>query len=139
VVSRDGRPDLVRARLAAVTAPTLLIVGGDDEVVLDLNRRAQAELRCEMGDRQGQELGWAIIDEAYQMRSDMLLPNAHSAAPGCASYRSLTSSPRSPPSPGTPPPSRRWPGASSRSPPTAAPCRPGQHHDHGAAHAPILT
>jgi hypothetical protein len=56
-----------------VTAPTLLIVGGDDEVVLDLNRRAQAELRCEMGDRQGQELGWAIIDEAYQMRSDMLL------------------------------------------------------------------
>jgi len=34
-------------RLAAVTAPTLLIVGGRDEVVLDLNRRAQAELRCE--------------------------------------------------------------------------------------------
>jgi putative phosphoribosyl transferase len=30
-----------------VTAPTLLIVGGHDEVVLDLNRRAQAELRCE--------------------------------------------------------------------------------------------
>jgi putative phosphoribosyl transferase len=47
VVSRGGRPDLARARLAAVTAPTLLIVGGDDEVVLDLNRRARAELRCE--------------------------------------------------------------------------------------------
>ena len=30
-----------------MTAPTLLIVGGRDEVVLDLNRRAQAELRCE--------------------------------------------------------------------------------------------
>jgi len=30
-----------------VTAPTLLIVGGRDEVVLDLNRRAQAELRCQ--------------------------------------------------------------------------------------------
>jgi len=30
-----------------VTAPTLLIVGGRDEVVLDLNRRAQAKLRCE--------------------------------------------------------------------------------------------
>jgi putative phosphoribosyl transferase len=30
-----------------VTAPTLLIVGGHDEVVLDLNRRAQAELHCE--------------------------------------------------------------------------------------------
>ena len=47
VVSRGGRPDLARPRLAAVTAPTLLIVGGDDEVVLDLNRQAQAELRCE--------------------------------------------------------------------------------------------
>jgi putative phosphoribosyl transferase len=47
VVSRGGRPDLARPRLAAVTAPTLLIVGGRDEVVLDLNRAAQAELRCE--------------------------------------------------------------------------------------------
>jgi len=47
VVSRGGRPDLARPRLAAVTAPTLLIVGGNDDVVLDLNRRAQAELRCE--------------------------------------------------------------------------------------------
>ena len=47
VVSRGGRPDLARPRLAAVTTPTLLIVGGRDEVVLDLNRRAQAELRCE--------------------------------------------------------------------------------------------
>jgi len=47
VVFRGGRPDLARPRLTAVTAPTLLIVGGHDEVVLDLNRRAQAELRCE--------------------------------------------------------------------------------------------
>ena len=47
VVSRGGRPDLARPRLAAVTAPTLLVVGGNDDVVLDLNRRAQAELRCE--------------------------------------------------------------------------------------------
>ncbi len=47
VVSRGGRPDLARPRLAAVTAPTLLIVGGRDEMVLDLNRQAQAELRCE--------------------------------------------------------------------------------------------
>ena len=47
VVSRGGRPDLARPRLAAVTAPTLLIVGGHDEVVLDVNRRAQAELRCQ--------------------------------------------------------------------------------------------
>ena len=47
VVSRGGRPDLARPRLAAVTAPTMSSVGGHDEVVLDLNRRAQAELRCE--------------------------------------------------------------------------------------------
>ncbi|QES54744.1 phosphoribosyl transferase [Streptomyces venezuelae] len=47
VVSRGGRPDLAGARLAAVRAPTLLIVGGRDGVVLDLNRRAQGELRCE--------------------------------------------------------------------------------------------
>jgi putative phosphoribosyl transferase len=47
VVSRGGRPDLARPRLGAVPAPTLLIVGERDEVVLDLNRRAQAELRCE--------------------------------------------------------------------------------------------
>jgi len=47
VVSRGGRPDLARPRLGAVTAPTLLIVGGNDDVVLDLNRRAQTELHCE--------------------------------------------------------------------------------------------
>ena len=46
VVSRGGRPDLAGADLGAVTAPTLLIVGGRDSVVLELNRRAQAELRC---------------------------------------------------------------------------------------------
>ena len=48
VVSRGGRPDLAGHRLPMVTAPTLLIVGGHDEVVLDLNRQAQARLgRCE--------------------------------------------------------------------------------------------
>ncbi|HVN59675.1 MAG TPA: dienelactone hydrolase family protein [Gaiellaceae bacterium] len=47
VVSRGGRPDLAAPRLAGVRAPTLLIVGGDDEVVLELNRRALASLRCE--------------------------------------------------------------------------------------------
>ncbi len=46
IVSRGGRPDLAGPRLGAVTAPTLLIVGGDDRVVLDLNRRAQQALRC---------------------------------------------------------------------------------------------
>ncbi len=47
VVSRGGRPDLAGSRLAEVTAPTLLIVGSHDEAVLDLNREAQALMRCE--------------------------------------------------------------------------------------------
>ncbi|MFI1564915.1 phosphoribosyltransferase family protein [Streptomyces sp. NPDC020490] len=47
VVSRGGRPDLAGPRLPAVTAPTLLIVGGHDELVLDLNRDAQSRLHCE--------------------------------------------------------------------------------------------
>ncbi|MEU6549022.1 phosphoribosyltransferase family protein [Streptomyces sp. NPDC046915] len=47
VVSRGGRPDLAGPRLPAVAAPTLLIVGGHDQMVLGLNRRAQAQLRCE--------------------------------------------------------------------------------------------
>ncbi|MFC9617217.1 phosphoribosyltransferase family protein [Streptomyces sp. NPDC056938] len=47
VVSRGGRPDLAGARLDDVRAPTLLIVGGADVMVLDLNRAAQAQLRCE--------------------------------------------------------------------------------------------
>ncbi|MFB6890823.1 phosphoribosyltransferase family protein [Kitasatospora sp. NPDC056327] len=48
VVSRGGRPDLAGpAALAAVRAPTLLIVGGRDGVVIDLNRRARDRLRCE--------------------------------------------------------------------------------------------
>ncbi|MFF9392292.1 phosphoribosyltransferase family protein [Streptomyces griseoluteus] len=47
VVSRGGRPDLAGPRLPAVTAPTLLIVGGHDRHVLRLNREAQARLRCE--------------------------------------------------------------------------------------------
>jgi pimeloyl-ACP methyl ester carboxylesterase len=47
VVSRGGRPDLAEAALSRVTAPTLLIVGGLDDVVIDLNRQAYAGLRSE--------------------------------------------------------------------------------------------
>ena len=46
VVSRGGRPDLAGPALAEVRAPTLLVVGGHDEQVLELNREAQAQLRC---------------------------------------------------------------------------------------------
>ena len=47
VVSRGGRPDLAGPALAHVQAPTLLIVGGNDFEVIDLNRAAFAQLRCE--------------------------------------------------------------------------------------------
>jgi putative phosphoribosyl transferase len=46
IVSRGGRPDLAGDVLPLVRAPTLLIVGGDDEPVLTLNRQALARLRC---------------------------------------------------------------------------------------------
>lgn len=47
VVSRGGRPDLAGTRLSEVQAPTLLVVGGRDEVVERLNTEAQEQLRCE--------------------------------------------------------------------------------------------
>ena len=46
VVSRGGRPDLAGGKLRDVASPTLLIVGGRDDVVIDLNRRALDELTC---------------------------------------------------------------------------------------------
>lgn len=46
VVSRGGRPDLAASHLADVRAPTLLIVGGADDVVLGLNRQAARQLTC---------------------------------------------------------------------------------------------
>jgi putative phosphoribosyl transferase len=47
VVSRGGRPDLAASRLPRVTAATLLIVGGLDTEVLQLNRQAMLALNCE--------------------------------------------------------------------------------------------
>src|SRR2546421_5511393 len=47
VVSRGGRPDLAGDALPKVEAPTLLIVGGDDHVVIELNERARAQMRSE--------------------------------------------------------------------------------------------
>ncbi len=47
VVSRGGRPDLAGDALASVSAPTLLIVGGNDRAVLDMNEQARRQLRCE--------------------------------------------------------------------------------------------
>src|SRR4030095_10453785 len=47
IVSRGGRPDLAGPWLKKVQAPTLLIVGGNDKVVIELNYQAAAELRAE--------------------------------------------------------------------------------------------
>jgi putative phosphoribosyl transferase len=47
IVSRGGRPDLAGTALTRVGAPTLLIVGGNDGQVIELNRGALAQLRCE--------------------------------------------------------------------------------------------
>jgi putative phosphoribosyl transferase len=47
VVSRGGRPDLAGPALTRVRAPTLLIVGGNDFQVIELNRAAFEQLRCE--------------------------------------------------------------------------------------------
>lgn len=46
IVSRGGRPDLADAYLDKVASPTLLIVGGLDDVVIELNRKAYAKIRC---------------------------------------------------------------------------------------------
>ena len=46
VVSRGGRPDLAGDALPALRAPVLLIVGGDDDVVIELNEKAQARLEA---------------------------------------------------------------------------------------------
>jgi putative phosphoribosyl transferase len=48
VVSRGGRPDLAGDALPKVKAATLLIVGGKDDVVIELNEQARAQMRCEM-------------------------------------------------------------------------------------------
>jgi len=47
IVSRGGRPDLAGVALPRVRAPTLLIVGGDDHGVIELNEEALARLTCE--------------------------------------------------------------------------------------------
>src|SRR5213083_3338617 len=48
VVSRGGRPDLAGDALPKVQAPTLLIVGGNDDIVIELNEQARDQMRCEV-------------------------------------------------------------------------------------------
>src|SRR5205823_12754405 len=49
VVSRGGRPDLAGPALAHVRAPTLLIVGGADEPVIELNQQALEQMPSDLG------------------------------------------------------------------------------------------
>jgi putative phosphoribosyl transferase len=46
VISRGGRPDLAEDTLSRVEAPTLIIVGGDDTPVIDMNRDAMRRMRA---------------------------------------------------------------------------------------------
>ena len=87
VVSRGGRPDLAGARLAEVNAPTLLVVGGEDTVVLELNRRALAAMRCPArlavvpgGTHLFEEPG--TLEQAADLARDWFL--AHLATPNLA-------------------------------------------------------
>jgi dienelactone hydrolase len=48
VVSRGGRPDLAEGALERVEAPTLLIVGGDDEPVIEMNEQARVRMRADV-------------------------------------------------------------------------------------------
>jgi putative phosphoribosyl transferase len=48
IVSRGGRPDLAGDALPKVQAPTLLIVGGNDDIVIELNEQARDRMRCEV-------------------------------------------------------------------------------------------
>lgn len=48
VVSRGGRPDLAGDALPKVQVPTLLIVGGNDDIVIELNEQARDRMRCEV-------------------------------------------------------------------------------------------
>ncbi len=47
IVSRGGRPDLAGEALPKVQAPTLLVVGGNDDIVIELNEQARDRMRCE--------------------------------------------------------------------------------------------
>ena len=48
VVSRGGRPDLAGDALPKVEAPTLLVVGGNDDIVIELNEMARDQMKCEV-------------------------------------------------------------------------------------------
>ncbi|MDT0308331.1 phosphoribosyltransferase family protein [Streptomyces sp. DSM 44917] len=88
VVSRGGRPDLADQRLPEVTAPTLLIVGGGDPQVLELNREAQQAMRAAPGTRLSVVPGAThlfpepgALSEVAELARDWFLTHLAGAAP----------------------------------------------------------
>lgn len=86
VVSRGGRPDLAFSALAKVAAPTLLIVGGRDHVVLKLNRQARAAMpgTCEIAIVPGathvfEEPG--TLEEVAELARDWFIDHLDSTSP----------------------------------------------------------
>ncbi|WP_419252648.1 erythromycin esterase family protein [Caulobacter sp. ErkDOM-YI] len=98
VVSRGGRPDLADAALARVSAPTLLIVGGADHQVIELNRQALAVLRCDKALRIVPDAGH-LFEEAGALEHVMHLAGDWFGAKLCgpvatADSRALTVTPQ---------------------------------------------
>src|SRR5437867_3688539 len=85
VVSRGGRPDLAGEALPKVQAPTLLIVGGNDGVVIELNEQARDRMRCEVKLESGpaathlfEEPG--ALEQVAKLASDWFLLHAAGSA-----------------------------------------------------------
>ncbi|MBM7502585.1 phosphoribosyltransferase family protein [Agromyces aurantiacus] len=98
IVSRGGRPDLAGERLGSVRAPTLLIVGGADHQVIELNRWAQARIAapCELEIVPGathlfEEAG--TLAEVAILARDWFLRHFAPSAPAAGSARSAASAP----------------------------------------------
>lgn len=69
IVSRGGRPDLAEHSLARVRAPTLLIVGGNDEQIITLNQEAFGILRCEKALASSREPPICLRNREHSIRS----------------------------------------------------------------------
>ncbi|WP_200902063.1 dienelactone hydrolase family protein [Microvirga vignae] len=89
IVSRGGRPDLAGVALSRVRAPTLLIVGGDDHGVIELNEEALARLTCEkhlaIVPRAGhlfEEPG--TLDQVVSLARDWFVPRLRQGGPNHA-------------------------------------------------------
>jgi len=85
VVSRGGRPDLADEALPKVQAATLLIVGGNDDVVIELNEQARDRMRCEVkleivpgATHLFEELG--ALEKVAKLASDWFLLHAAGSA-----------------------------------------------------------